>query len=249
MNVLSLNEVLARPDLWRGGHFADAALPAVSSGFAELDAQLPDAGWPRGALTELLCDGCGQGEMSLLVPGLQQLCADDGWLLVIAPPYPLQAAAWAAAGIALHRLIVVMPPTGTAFNRRQDVDALWAAQQGLISDAPAAIVCWSATSDARAVHRLQVAAVSSHAATFLLRPLRTASTASAAPLRLTLASGDQGRLNVHILKRRGLPLAHPLHLALSRPASWHTHASLVARPTLSPASSRRAPASAGALFG
>jgi cell division inhibitor SulA len=248
MNAVSLSEVLARPDLWRGGYLADAALPTVSSGFAELDAELPGAGWPRGGLTEVLCDACGQGELSLLLPGLRQLCADDGWLLLIAPPYALQAPAWASAGIPLRRLLVVLPHERSARTPRE-VDALWAAQQALISAAPAAIVCWSATQDARAVHRLQVAALTSHSASFLFRPWRAAGSASAAPLRLGVASGEQGRLDVQILKRRGPPLAAPLKLALPRPAFWQPHASLVARPPLSLAAARRAAAPASALHG
>jgi cell division inhibitor SulA len=254
MNPLSLNEVLSRSDLWRGGHFAnfaDSALPTASTGFNELDAELPGFGWPRGALTELLCDGEGRGETSLLLPGLRELCADDGWLLVVAPPYALQAPAWAQAGIALERTLIVLAP-GARSPRQRETDAqcaLWAAQQGLASDAPAAIVCWSTTNDARAVHRLQVAAAAGHSAIFLFRPSRVAASASAAPLRLGLASGEEGCLAVRVLKRRGPPLAHPLSLALPRPALGSFHASFLARPLPSPASARRAAAAAHALCG
>ena len=59
--VLSLNDILVRPDVWRG-RLAEAAVPALSSGFPVLDAELPGGGWPRGALTEILVDGVGLGE-------------------------------------------------------------------------------------------------------------------------------------------------------------------------------------------
>lgn len=222
MEAVSFAEVLARPDVWRGGHLADSGLPTVPSGFAELDAELPGGGWPRGAVTELLCDKAGYGELSLLLPGLQRLCADDGWLLAVAPPYPLQAAAWAAAGIALARLLVVAPDAST--NKKQAaLDALWAAEQSLASDAPAAVLCWSAGADAKAVRRLQVAAASGHGALFLVRPAGAAQQSSAAPLRLQVEAGAEGRLAVRILKRRGPPLSHPLHLAVARPAKWRIH--------------------------
>ena len=111
MEAVPLATVLARPDVWRGGHFADATLPAIGSGFAQLDHELPGGGWPRGALTELLCDGAGQGEIALLLPALKQLCAEHdgegGWLILIAPPYPLHAGALAAAGVPLERVLIV----------------------------------------------------------------------------------------------------------------------------------------------
>lgn len=46
--VLSLNDILVRPDVWRG-RLAEAAVPAQSSGFPVLDAELPGGGWPRAA--------------------------------------------------------------------------------------------------------------------------------------------------------------------------------------------------------
>ncbi|HEX5393953.1 MAG TPA: translesion DNA synthesis-associated protein ImuA [Rhodocyclaceae bacterium] len=223
MEAVSFAEVLARPDVWRGGHFADGGLPTVSSGFAALDAELPGGGWPRGAVTELLCDSAGCGEVSLLLPGLRGLCADDGWLLAVAPPYPLQAVAWAAAGIALARLLVVAPDAAHGTKKQAALDALWAAEQGLASDAPAAVLCWSSSADAKAVRRLQVAAAAGHSALFLVRPARAAQQSSAAPLRLQLEAGAEGRLSVRIFKRRGPPLSQPLHLAVPRPAKWRAH--------------------------
>ena len=43
------------PALWLGHQLGRHAESAVPSGFAPLDAQLPGRGWPRRALTELLC--------------------------------------------------------------------------------------------------------------------------------------------------------------------------------------------------
>ena len=249
MQAVSFSEVLARSDLWRGGHLAASALPTVSSGFAELDAELPAGGWPRGALTEILCDDCGHGELGLLQPALRELCRDDGHLLLIAPPHALHAPAWAMTGIPLQRLLVVLPRENAADRPRlRESEALWAMQQALQSTAPAALVCWSATQDARAVQRLQVAAQESHSVTFLFRPRQAAAAASAAPLRLAVAGGEAGRLEVRILKRRGPPLASPLSLALARPAFWQTHASPVARPAFSLLAARRTAAPAAAVL-
>lgn len=211
----ALAEVLARPDVWRGDCYAVAPLPAVQSGFAALDAELPGGGWPRGALTELLLDGAGFGELGLLMPALAAIRAEGGWSLVVGAPYPLHAPAWAAAGVDLSRLLVVSPALAR--------DALWAAEQALASGAPGAVLCWTAQADARAVRRLQVAAAAggaAGAAAFLFRPLSAAREASVAPLRVQLSAAPAGRLAVSILKRRGPPRAAPLELDLPRPASW-----------------------------
>ena len=207
-----LAEVLARPDVWRGDHVASAALPGVPSGFAALDAELPGGGWPRGALTEILLDDAGLGEVSLLMPALLRVKEMGGWSLLVAPPHPLHAPAWAAAGADLARLAVVSP-----VQRR---DGLWAAEQALASGAPAAVVCWAVQIDSRQVRRLQVAAAGGNALAFLFRPARAAEDSSVAPLRLVLSNGPRGALGVSLLKRRGPPCHQTLHLDVPRPAKW-----------------------------
>ena len=47
----------------------------LATGFPSLDRELPDGGWPRGALTELLCDHTGIGELALMLPALARLTA------------------------------------------------------------------------------------------------------------------------------------------------------------------------------
>jgi len=205
----SLAEVLVRPDIWRGDRLAEAPLPTVPSGFAPLDAELPGGGWPRGALTELLVDDVGIGELSLLTHPLAGIRATGGWSLLVAPPHAPHAPAWAAAGVDLARLAVVSPASPR--------DALWAMEQALASGAPRAVVGWAPYADARALRRLQVAAAGSGALAFLFRPARMAAEASSAPLRLQL-TGEEGRLSIRILKRRGPPATMPIRLALPRPA-------------------------------
>jgi hypothetical protein len=63
---------------------AVAPAPTLASGFPALDAELPGAGWPRGALTELLTTRAGIGELSLLQPALRQ-CAAQGPVALVAP--------------------------------------------------------------------------------------------------------------------------------------------------------------------
>jgi len=209
--ALSLTDVLARADVWRGD-LASAAFPALPSGFAELDAELPGGGWPRGALTEILADGAGRGECSLLMPALAALRTEARWSVLVAPPHGLYGPAWAAGGIDLARLAVVAP--------KQSRDALWAAEQALASGAPGTVLYWAAQIDARQVRRLQVAAASGNTLAFLFRPARARSESSPASLRLQLTASARGKLAVELLKRRGPPCGRILELDVVRPLQW-----------------------------
>lgn len=210
MNAISLAEVLTRPDVWRGDQVANAGVPTVASGFVPLDAELPGGGWARGTLTEVLADGAGQGECSLVLPALARVQAEGRWVVLVAPPYAVHAPAWASAGIDLARLVVVAA---------QARDALWATEQALASGAPGAVLCWAARINAGQVRRLQVAVAERACLAFLLRPTRASSESSPAPLRLQVTAAEYGRLGVQVLKRRGLPCRSTLQLDVPRPVA------------------------------
>ena len=211
-NAISLDEVLARPDVWCADRLASANIPAVSSGFAALDAELPGGGWPRGNLTEILVDRAGIGECSFLMPALGRIQEEARWSLIVAPPHALHGPAWASWGIDLTRLAIVSP------TRPRDV--LWAAEQALSSGALGALLCWATHIDARQTRRLQVAVAGSNAMAFLFRPVRAQAESSAATLRLLLSAGSHGTLGVGLLKRRGPPCSRTLYLDVPRPLKY-----------------------------
>jgi len=201
----SLESVLQHPRIWRGNQRAQTAEAALPTGFSALDALLPGGGWPRGALTELLLSRQGIGELRLLMPALAQLSEADGWLAWVAPPYVPYAAALAAAGIDLSRLLVAKPPT--------EADAWWTAEQALRSGACGSLLAWLRAADERRMRRLQLAAENGHACCVLFRHARAAHERSPAALRLLLEPAAEG-LAVHILKRRGGPVSQPVFVAL-----------------------------------
>ena len=224
--AVALDDILARPDVWRG-RLAGAKVPALSSGFPALDAELPGGGWPRGNLTEFLIDRGGLGELSLLLPALAQLSAAGGWLALVAPPWLPHAPAWAAAGVVPERLVVV----------RAGRQAAWCLEQLLASGGFAGVLAWpQAGLDARALRRLQVAAEKRPVFACLWRSTATADSPSPAPLRIALAAGEGG-LSLRILKRRGRPAARPLILPIPRPGRTNR---VVAGPALSPVAARSA---------
>lgn len=217
-DALSLAALLERSDIWTGARLARQS-ETLSSGFPPLDAELPGGGWPRGALIDLLHEKRGIGELSLLLPALAQLTARDEWVLLLAPPERPFAPAWAAAGVALSRLIVVAAPGGQGRDQRAADDCLWAAEQILRAGSVSAALMWLPAKTA-AVHlrRLQLAAESGGSCGFFLQNERRLAAASPAPLRLQLSPLKADQLAVRIVKRRGPPLIQALDLAL--PRSW-----------------------------
>jgi hypothetical protein len=205
--MVALAEILERHPVWRGGSLAQA-MAALPSGFAALDGELPGAGWPRQALTELLADEAGIGELQLILPALATLTRAGRRVVLVAPPHVPYAPALAAAGVDLVNLLVVR-----AGERR---DALWAAEQALRSGSCHALAAWLTRPRYPELQRLAVAAEASHAAAFLFRPLTAMNESSPACLRLALQAA-MPELHVRILKRRGSPLERPLRLALTRP--------------------------------
>lgn len=188
---LALDDLLAqRRDVWRAGHGSAQQEIGIASGRDELDALLPGHGWPLGAITEILAERSGVGEISLLLPALAQLAKQDRWLAFIGAPHIVYAPALVQAGIALHRCLMVTP--------RDDAGALWAGEQALRSGACAAVLLWSDGDDIAVLRRLQLAAETGNALCILYRPLALAQQASPAALRLA-ADG----LGFEILKCRG----------------------------------------------
>jgi hypothetical protein len=181
-----------------------AALP---TGFAEFDAVLPGGGWPVGAITELMPEAQGIGELSLLLPALARLCRAGRYLAWVAPPCLPYPPALEDGGVALDRLLLV---------RTQDAKAaLWAVEQTLRCPAIGAVLAWPAALDDRRVRRLQLAAEAGGSCGLLYRPPSAAQQPSPAALRLRLKALDAGlRIEVH-KARGGRPYALVVHPAVA----------------------------------
>ncbi|HEY5929634.1 MAG TPA: translesion DNA synthesis-associated protein ImuA [Burkholderiales bacterium] len=203
----ALQSILQNPAIWRGDEQARVALPSIPTGFAELDGELPGGGWPRGVVSELLTERRGIGELSLLMPALAQLSRQDGWLMLIAPPWIPYAPALAAHGIRLSRVIVV--------NTTSDKDTLWAAEQSLRAGNCPVVLAWPTSVNEHVLRRLQLAAEEGGSFGVVFGEAMRAALPSPAPLRLRLGV-HQDRLSVKILKRRGSGLTPTLWLDTER---------------------------------
>ena len=71
----SLESLLENPRVWRGRSYARGR-QGLASGYDILDRHLPDGGWPRQSLTEILVEHHGIGELQILMPALVRLSVD-----------------------------------------------------------------------------------------------------------------------------------------------------------------------------
>jgi hypothetical protein len=197
--------------LWQADQLGHATVAAHPSGFAELDPQLPGAGWPLGMLTELIARNPGVGELRLLIPVLRQLTLERKVVIMLAPPLVPYAPALAGFGIDLDYLLIIQAPNAA--------DRLWAVEQTLKSTSFGALLAWLPQDRTRPEHlrRMQLAAQSSHGPVFLFRELPAQFESSPAPLRLLLLPRPEQRLAVQVLKRRGPLLTDPVLLQLPQP--------------------------------
>src|SRR5665647_2688914 len=117
---------------------------------------------------------------------------------------------YGARQLNLQRLLCVQ-----ANEQGRGVALLWATREALQCADVASVLAWLPEARSAHLRRLQIAAHAHNKLLFVFRPLRAQHESSPAPLRLLLegAVSEQGNLWVHLLKRRGPPLAAPVLLA------------------------------------
>ena len=196
-------------DVWRAHELGSASDATVPSGHAVLDAQLPGGGWPVGALCEILQLHNGQHEWRLILPALVRAELGLVTVLVGAPHVPF-GPGLAAQGLAVGRLVCVTADAA--------LERLWAAEQALRCADVAAVLAWLPQVRSAQLRRLHLAVSQHRKLLFVMRPAQAQNESSPATLRLLVAPAPPGAvapagaLQLHILKRRGPPLAYPLVL-------------------------------------
>jgi hypothetical protein len=220
----SINTLLQRPDIWRIGQLPSSNRTTISTGYPALDLALPDQGWEQGALTEILSNEQGIGELSLLMPSLRQVSQSGQGIVLVAPPFIPFPHAWAAQGINLQQIVMV---------RAREQDQLWAIEQAARAGSCGMVIGWGTYQhrhemNYQALRRLQVAATAGGTTLMLYRPLRAADEASPAPTRVSVTAKD-GYLQLRLIKRRASLMAdeiklpiYPLHWARRRSQTVET---------------------------
>jgi hypothetical protein len=238
--IVPLTTILQRPDIWRIGQMPSRTRTVIKTGFAALDEALPDHGWEQGALTELLCNEQGVGELSLIVPALRDTSQSGRGIVLVAPPYIPLPLAWEAKGINLQHVIIV---------RAEPADQLWVMEQAARSGACGMVVGWHiqarSSVNYQALRRLQLAAETGGTTLVLYRSLQAGAQASPAPTRLTV-TGHGGETRVRLVKRRAALMADTIALNVY-PPHWaqRTKNTMNATKTVRPHNLRPLPRSPG----
>ncbi|MDT7519531.1 translesion DNA synthesis-associated protein ImuA [Rhodoferax sp. TBRC 17660] len=209
--------------VWHAHTLATPTEAVQATGDALLDAHLPGGGWPVGALVELLQPAGAHSEWRLLLPALA--ACGRGPVVMVGPPQLPFAPALSRLGLRSGRLLSVLASTTAGEGARVKDEAsgrLWATEQVLRCAEVDAVLAWLPQARGDQLRRLHLAAAEHHKLLFVMRPDRARSDASPAVLRLLVQPMASARhplqgllldgLEVDILKRRGPPLAEPLHL-------------------------------------
>lgn len=200
--------------LWRGRQQVTPQ-ENCASGHAALDQALPGGGLPLGALTELLLPQFCLGELSLLLPLLQQLSQNQERIALIAPPLLLNAAALAAHKVVLGQLLLVQLAQGAG------ADIAWAGEQLLRSGCFKLVLIWQTQIEERSLKRLQLAAESGRSLALLCRRDSALHSLSPAALRL----GVRPDLQADALVEAASPKISQLFKRMSAPVSVHADTS------------------------
>jgi protein ImuA len=128
---------------------------------------------------------------------------------LVQPPHTPDGLGLSYIGLSIDQVLRV--------KAQKTADALWSAEQILRAGSCSALIFWTQYAQASSLRRLHLAAQSSEALFFMVRPLVAAQDSSPALLRLALRPSSDG-LTVDIVKRRGPSRAEPL--SIRRPAGF-----------------------------
>ena len=161
------------------------------TGHAALDVQLPTGGWIRGGLTELIARNP-MTTLQVMLPALQRLARMRRRIAVIMPSSVPLARALIAAGIDERQVVEI-----------DGSDVQWSAEQCLRDGGFSAVIAWIGQADYTQLRRLHVAADSSDALAFALRPASAINEfGTPATLRMSVHADESGS-HLDIIKCRG----------------------------------------------
>lgn len=188
--------------VWRGLDLAGRQ-ESVSTGHSFLEGHLPDAGWPLDGMVEILQQKPEQHVWQLLVPGLARAVKEkSGPVVLVGAPREPFGPALAARGLPAERLLCIRTDKASA--------RLWSTEQALRCADVAAVLAWLPQARNPELRRLHMAAQQHQKLFFAFRGLQVRGDSSPARLRLVLTGTEE--MKVHIIKRRGPPMAEPIVL-------------------------------------
>ncbi|WP_435275114.1 SulA-like leucine-rich domain-containing protein [Psychrobium sp. nBUS_13] len=139
---------------------------SMSSGIDYIDQSLTHGGWQSQTINEVISADSINEQLDILLPTLIKLSEQGRWIVLVGAPKIGLKSLLESNGIDTSRVLLVHP--------KDQVDALWAMEQALMSGNSSAVLGWPGEIDNRDLKRLQLAAKRTSALTFLFKP--TAST-------------------------------------------------------------------------
>jgi len=195
-----LNDVLQHPSIWRASDTQkqsaciNQTLLVTTTGFDQLDKELPQHGWPQDELSEFLSPQWGMGELQLLSPALATLSQQQRWIVWVSPPWQPYGPALVQQGVNVNNLLLI--------HVNNDKERLWAMETCLQSGACSLVLGWPHKILPQQIKRLHLAAKKGRGWCLLMRHSDYAQHPSPAPLRMT-ARMSGAHFELCLIKRRG----------------------------------------------
>jgi len=165
------------------------ATPASSrvmpTGVDGLDELLPDGGWPKNGLVEIVVPDGYADFMSLLMPALARFSRQGRWIAMVTPPCQARARLFTDSTMDPLKVLQVNPHPGRS--------ALWTAESMLQSGDCSVVLAWPNCNTELMDKRLLNAAASGKALAILVRYEGLSMPRSAVDVRLKLVVDADGR--------------------------------------------------------
>lgn len=176
--------------------------PATSlvtpSGIDGLDELLPEGGWPKSGLVEVIAPDEYTDVMSLLMPALVRLSQQGRWIAMVTPPCQARTRLFTDTELNPVRVLQVNPHPGRS--------ALWTAESMLQSGSCGVVLAWPNCNTELMDKRLQKAAASGKALCILVRYEGLSTPPSGVDMRLKLVINEDGSA-VYLVDNQGEALS------------------------------------------
>jgi len=158
-------------------------------GMAALDELLPEGGWPKDGVVEVIVPDMLADSMGLVLPVLRHLGREGRMIAMVTPPFEARAGLYTDPDINPNCLLQVNPHPGRS--------ALWTVESLLETGACAAVLAWPGCDTELMDKRLQKAAAQGRSLCILFRYEGLSTYRSAVDVRLKLDVSAAG----HVLYR------------------------------------------------
>lgn len=157
----------------------------VTSGIPALDELLPDGGWPKHDVVEIIVPEHETAAVELVLPALRRLVCQGRPVAMVTPPFSARVSLFADPDINANRVLQVNPHPGRS--------ALWTVESMLETGDFAAVLAWPECDTELMDKRLRLAAAGGKSLCVLFRNEGRARACSGIEVRVRLDEGDTDR--------------------------------------------------------